>query len=248
MRSMISLLLVGVCLGIWAFPAHAARVRRLTLTQLRDKADTIIAGTVRAAATRPGPRGNMVWTDYDIAVEETLLGAPGPQAGEVITVSFAGGQHGARHVGILGVPALETGQRYLLFLLPQDNYPSATVGWAQGIYRFTEVITGAERQTVLMSQHHQPLELDPTGSLFRGSPVAVHGQALQALPVWREALDTSRKAPEPSITDASGQPIPQRPIPPQTSAAPVSDRKFADVDHLRRFLRGELPESISSGR
>ncbi len=248
MRSMMSLFLVCACLGAWMFPAHAARVRRLTLTQLRDQADTVVAGTVNASTTRPGPRGHMVWTDYDVAVEETLLGAPGPQAGDVITVSFAGGQHGALNVGILGVPALETGQRYILFLLPKDNYPSATVGWAQGIYSFTDIDTATERRIVLISQNSRPLELDASGSLFRGSPVIISDQGLQALSIQRETLDTSRKALEPSVIDASGQPIPQRPRLPQTSAVPVSNRTFADVDHLRRFLKGELQESLSSGR
>lgn len=245
MRSMMSLLLVGVCLSTWAFPAHAARVRRLTLTQLRDKADTIIVGTVSAATTRLGPGGNMVWTDYDIAVEETLLGAA---LATTTTVSFAGGQYGARHVGILGVPSLERGQRYILFLLPKANYPSATIGWAQGIYRFTDVHTDAERHTVLISQDGQPLELDDAGALFRGSPVAIGDQGLQALSTRRANLDAARKASEPSVMNASGQPIPQISSSPQTSAVPVSNRKFADVDHLKRFLKGELQESLSFGR
>ncbi len=40
MRSMMGLFLIGVCFGSWALSAHAARVRMLTLTQTRDKADT----------------------------------------------------------------------------------------------------------------------------------------------------------------------------------------------------------------
>ncbi len=248
MRRMMCLILICACVASWALPAHAARVRRLTLTQLRDRATSIIVGRVHATTVRPGSGGKMVWTDYDIAVEQTLLGVPGSQLGALTTISFAGGQHGMHRAGILGVPTLETGKRYILFLLPKAHYPSATVGWAQGIYSLTEIETGAARRTVLISHEGQPLELDTTGALFRGSPVAVSGLGLRALVMQQTHFDASRKESEPAIVDASGQPIPQRPSSLDTSAVPIANRKFADVDHLKRFLEGELQESLTSGR
>ncbi len=248
MRGMMGLFLICICLGTWVFSAHATRIRRLTLTQTRDKADTVLLGTVNTATTRAGAGGKMVWTDYDIMVEETLLGAPGLVAGTGVTVSFAGGRHGALDVGILGVPQLETGQRYILFLLAKDHYPAATVGWGQGIFKMVEMHTGAERRTVLISHDRQPLELEASGALFRGSPIVVSDPGWQALSIRREDFDTSPKASEPLVLDAAGKPLPQVFSPPQTSAVPVTDGEFADVSHLRRFLNGALQESLSSGR
>jgi len=248
MRRLMGLLLMSVCLGSWAFPAHATRVRKLTLTQTRDQADTVLLGTVNAVTTRAGAGGKMVWTDYQVTIEELLLGAPGSSAAEATTVSFAGGRHGALDVGILGVPQLEVSQRYVLFLLARDNYPSATVGWGQGIYKVLEIVIDAVRRTVLLSYNRQPLELDADGALFRGSPIVVNDQGWQALSMQREDFDASPKAFEPLILDAAGKPIPQVLTPPQTSAVPIADRDFADVSHLRQFLSGELQESLAAGR
>lgn len=248
MRRLMGLLLMSVCLGSWAFPAHATRVRRLTLTQTRDQAETVLLGTVNAATTRAGAGGKMVWTDYRVTIEELLLGAPGSSAAATTTISFAGGRHGALDVGILGVPQLEVGQRYVLFLLVRDHYPSATVGWGQGIYKVVEISMDAARRTVLLSYDRQPLELDADGALFRGSPIVVSDEGWQALSMRREDFDTSPKAPDPLVLDAAGKAIPQVLDSPHTSAVPVADRHFVDLSHLRQFLSGDLQESHAAGR
>ncbi len=247
MRRIIGLfcICVGVCFVSWVVPAHATRVRQLTLTQTRDKAETVLVGTVDAATTRAGAEGKMVWTDYHVTVEETLLGA---EIGASAVVSFAGGRHGTLDVGILGVPQLETGRRYVLFLLARNPYPAATVGWGQGIYQVAEIVTDSTPRTVLISYDHQPLELDTLGALFRGTPIEFSKQGWRVLSMQREDHDVSPKASDPLILDASGQPVPQVVNPPHLSAVPIADRDFADISHLRRFLNDELQESLFPGR
>ena len=77
-----------VCLGA---SSEATRVERLSLSQLSERANSVILGRVLAISTHIGPEGKMVWTDYDIIVEETLAGTP---KGGITRVSFAGGESG----------------------------------------------------------------------------------------------------------------------------------------------------------
>src|SRR5690242_13930232 len=86
-----------------AMPIAAARVRRLSLTEIRDRAAIVMVGEVVGSSTRLG-KANMVWTDYEVRVTETWKGDNEPA---VKTISFAGGRHGEYEVGIDGVPQLE---------------------------------------------------------------------------------------------------------------------------------------------
>ena len=89
---------VGLLLALlfFSFTVNAVRVSRLSLTEVRDQASSIIVATVVSKETRIGPQAKMMWTDYELEVEEGLLGViqPGPR-----TLSFAGGVSGGIEVG-----------------------------------------------------------------------------------------------------------------------------------------------------
>ncbi|HVT03221.1 MAG TPA: hypothetical protein VHL58_07555, partial [Thermoanaerobaculia bacterium] len=115
---------------VCVFPAMATRVRRLSLDQVRDQAQSIVVVDVLNQSARVGEGAKMVWTDYQVRVRETLKGT---DTGALMTVSFAGGQAGGLDVGLSDVPSLEIGKRYVLFLQSGQLHPTPTVGWGQGL-------------------------------------------------------------------------------------------------------------------
>jgi hypothetical protein len=209
-------------------------VARLSLDQLRAKAAAVIVGVVDEVSARVGSNGRMVWTDYEIAVEATLHG---PDQGNRTVVSFAGGAAGGLDLGIEEMPTLEAGQRYVLFLMPQGDFASGTVGWGQGIYQVVQAEVGRRARQLLVSADGESLALNATGKLERGPAVEVIDGTLRQRPTDRAAYDLEAQAPHPVTTDAHGHPVPQPgPAAPQ-SLRTVAEPDFATLEDLRRFLQ-----------
>jgi len=227
MKILIGFLLAGLVLAVCSVPSNATRVRRLTLTEIREKADAVVVGVVTAVSTRTDSDRKMVWTDYEINVEETLLGA---EKDKRIMVSFAGGTDGDLSIGIVGIPRLQQGKRYVLCLFPQGTFASATVGWGQGIFFVVDTTIDSHSRTVLISYDHEPLEVDPTGKLLRGARVAVADGALRTLPTQRSDIEMSPRASEPVVYDAEGKQIPRAPVQREAPVARVTERRFATLD------------------
>src|SRR6266705_3385406 len=97
MRSFITTTLLLV-----ACTASAAVFDHLpTDTELTNRSDLVVVGTMRHAASRGRPDNGWVVTDYELAVEETLKGA----AGMTITVTEVGGVADGRFTVVSdGVP------------------------------------------------------------------------------------------------------------------------------------------------
>ena len=241
-------------------PAHALRVKRLSLEQLRQHAHSVVLGTVVESSVRPGDK-SMLWTDYTIAVEETLAGSPRStddrgtndrSTNDRITVSFAGGELQGQRVGILHAPTLIVGERYVLFLLPDRPYAVPTVGWGQGIYRIVDAELDSQDQDqrqVLISADGEPLEID-SGKLTRGPKLQMEqtasGHMRLRLPPAQTLgrSDYFQKADSPTVFDADGN---QRSLSP-TAASPQrriirpAQREFATLDNLRTFIQAEPPQ------
>lgn len=230
-------LLAALCAGLILTAGNTgeARVSRLSLDQLRAKADAVILGVVETVSVRVGATGQMVWTDYEIAVEATLHG---PDQGARAVVSFAGGAAGGLDVGIAEIPTLEVGQRYVLFLMPEGDFISGPVGWGQGIYRVVDAEVSDQARQLLISADGESLALGATGRLERGPAVQVIDGTLRQKPTERAAYDPEAPAPEPVTTDAHGHPVPQ-PTPGAAPQAlrPAAQPDFATLHDLRRFLQ-----------
>jgi hypothetical protein len=227
---------------IWVIPSDAARVKRLTLTEIRDNAEKIIVGVVVSSSTRLTDEGDMVWTDYEVEVEETLRGKQG-QAYE--TVSVAGGSLEGINVGIVGVPHFKIGSRYVFFLLPGQNYVVPTVGWGQGIFEvLTQNVTGTGVQEILISYDNEPLEVT-NGRLARGLRVCKQEGRISPMPDQRQETAGEQKAEEPVIFDAAGNEIDQRQVAPDLESKSLSERTFATLNDLRLFIDGKLNETPS---
>ena len=232
-QSAVGTLLCTTLAVLMCLPA-SARVRRMELGELRDKAVSIFAGEVVEVTQRIGEGGKMVWTDYTIKVSETLKGDPQP---EYAVVSFAGGTTGGMSVGIHGVPKLNTGQHYVFFRNSVELSPAATVGWGQGLFGFERIDSPEGSRMILLSDDGEPLQLSPDGRLMRGSPVELSNGRVIDIQMRRD--DIGPRVTGMAITDASGSVVEQRTVvsrPFQVQPA----RTFASYDDLRLFVQGRL--------
>lgn len=192
--------------------AEAARVRQLTLEEIRSRADAVVVATIVGASTRIGPDARMVWTDYSIRIDEVLSGDL--VAGQTRVVSFAGGKAGDLDIGIAGVPKLRGGTRYLFFLDLEPLRPMPTIGWGQGLFA-----VGSEES--LVSQDGEQLVTDGAGNLSKrgvSRPAAAEGTRLRA----------------PRILNGDGTVAMQ---PASNDVAPVSTYRPATLNDVRRFVR-----------
>lgn len=194
-------------------PVRATRVQRLSLTELRDRAAAVLVLDVIDVSARAGDAG-MVWTDYRARVHETLGGTQIP--GLILTLRFAGGRAEGRSVGIDGVPRLQPGSRYVIFLDATAGRPVPAVGWGQGLF-LVETVRGAGR---LASPDGTWLSVDEHGTIGRSKRM------------------TSRPMlPDPAVRNGDGS------VPDQ-EFRPTGERgsRHASLDDLRRFVRHEIRE------
>ena len=224
-----------------ATEAGAATVRRLELDDVRAKAESVFAGEVVGTSLRLGNEGQMVWTDYEIAVTETFAGkARGPRT----IVSFAGGTLPELSIGIPGVPKLREGEHYVFFIEPKMDSPKAlmampTVGWSQGLYRIERVETSDGYSTALVSTDGEPLEISTDGRLTRGAPVRiVDGRIVEIDAAVRDDLGPRVRPAYFESPDGRVTPIPPRIDTPRAIGRHA--RNFATIDDLRLFAQRRL--------
>src|SRR5947207_2809967 len=183
MKRALSLLLVSLL----AATASATTLRRFTLEEVRDRAESIFVGRVVSSSVRPVVNGQLVATDYTIEVQEVLAG----KVGATTTVTYLGGKDGRYDMGVAGSPVLESGATYVFFRIGQPN--NTTVGWGQGLYRLESARVGGETRTVLISGDGESLRMID-GKLTRGERIQVRDGALlkmAAEPETAEAKNTN---------------------------------------------------------
>lgn len=219
-----------------AVPATASRVRRLTLDEVRDRADRIIIGEVIGVSTRLAPTGQTVFTDYEVRVREQLAGEYRP----VTIVSISGGEAGGLGVAVPGVPQLQVGKQYVFFLYKGNPVPVPTVGWGQGLFEITDVRVGGEQRQVLISTDGVPLEMSADQKLMRG-PVVMVNEGVLTVYEPEPARDATKRAGLVAVNaDGSIAPSANLPIEHQTT---TGLRQYASVDDLRAFVHRQI-ESI----
>ncbi len=203
-----------------AAASNATTIRRLTLDQVRDNAESIFIGHVVSSTVRAVANGELQATDYVVEVSEVLYG----RVPATTTVTYLGGPARA----IEDVPAPEVDRDYVFFRTEQPG--NTTVGWGQGLFRIeTASVNGVDRK-VLISADGEPLMI-ANGALSRGRRVAVNGGKVVPL-VTTESL--VRQRVEGTATNADGSLAPAaKPVARVSSAATT----FATLDDLRAFVR-----------
>jgi hypothetical protein len=209
-----------------AASASATSMRRYSLEEVRDRAESVFVGRVVSSSVRPVMNGQLVATDYAIEVGEVLAGT----VGATTTVTYLGGKDGRYDVAIAGSPALETGRSYLFFRTKQPN--NTTVGWNQGLYRLETVRVDGAAQTVLISGDGEMLRMTH-GRLVRGESVLVRDGAL--VKVASDAHAGDPRDANGVAMNADGTPA--RRVAPATAAAAEGPGSIATMDDVRLFVR-----------
>jgi hypothetical protein len=145
-----------------AAPPAAALGRKLSLDQIVQQGKTVLVGTVVSTSTRWGDGKKMIWTDYEVSVEETWKGGPD----RFVTLSFAGGTVDGKSIVVTHVPRLAIGATYVFSLNDLARlFTSPVVGAEQGLFR--EAIDQATGKRILLDADGWAVGLGSDGELLR---------------------------------------------------------------------------------
>src|SRR5580698_6540707 len=115
--------------------AGAATLQQLSLDQITQSATAIVRARVTGSSA--SFTGSTIYTHYKLQVSETWKGAPGSE------VMLPGGVAGGYRQSFPGIPSLQTGAEYVLFLWTSSKTGiTHVVGLNQGIYNVTQQADG----------------------------------------------------------------------------------------------------------
>jgi hypothetical protein len=128
--------LAGLIVVLWTCrSAAAATLQQLSLDQMTQSATAIVRARVTSSSA--SLTGSTIYTHYKLQTSEIWKGFP---ASEVL---LPGGVASGYRQSFPGVPALQTGAEYVLFLWTSSTGITHLVGLSQGIYDVTRQTDGA---------------------------------------------------------------------------------------------------------
>lgn len=226
-----------------AAPPAAALSQKLSFDQIVHRGQTILVGTVVSSSTRWGDGNKMIWTDYEVSVEETWKGS----LGRMVTLSFAGGTVDDRSIVVTHVPQLAIGATYVFSLNDLARlYTSPVVGAEQGLFR--EVTDQATGKRILLDVDGWAVGFDRQGELTRLAP-AETVDAPDTVTLRRDAPPLGASAneraaprgiPGATYTDGAGKPVPAPSGLPTLSAAAASGPATGGQPLTRDALRAAV--------
>jgi hypothetical protein len=193
-----------------AAPPAEALSRKLSFDEIVAQGKSVLVGTVVSTSTRWGEGRKMIWTDYEVSVEEAWKGRPG----QVVTLSFAGGTLDGRSILVTHVPRLTVGATYVFSLNDLSRlFTSPVVGAEQGLFReATDQATGkrilldADGWAVGLGTGGEVLRLAPTEPADAPDSVVLRRGAPQ---LGANGGKTARRAISgATYSDGSGNPLP----------------------------------------
>jgi hypothetical protein len=173
---------VAVFCAASATTARAATLLHLSTEQMTSAATAIVRGTVTGSYV--AQTGRTIFTHYSVQVAERWKGSSqngSPQL--AVDVAIPGGSLNGLRQTYVGVPALQVGKQYLLFLWTGSQGPTQTIGLTQGVF---EVDAGANGQSVIWRQASGEMMLSASGQPVSDQPVrmqltAMHTRVMAAL-------------------------------------------------------------------
>lgn len=118
-----------------AEPAGATTLMLNGTTDLSDRSDAIVTGTVKSVEARMHPEHQFIYTYVTIEVDEVFKGS-GQLSGRSIVLEELGGQVDRWIHHVESVPRYEEGERVLSFLEDREGDLFRTYGWIQGKFSF----------------------------------------------------------------------------------------------------------------
>jgi hypothetical protein len=121
---------------LWACcSAAAATLQQLTLDQMTQGATAIVRARVTSSSA--SFTGSTIYTHYKLQTTETWKGFPAAE------VMVPGGVAGNYRQSYPGMPTLQTGTEYVLFLWTSSTGITHLVGLNQGIYNVSQLANGS---------------------------------------------------------------------------------------------------------
>jgi hypothetical protein len=113
---------------------QAATLQQLSLDQMAQSATAIVRARVTGSSA--SFTGSTIYTHYKLQVSETWKGSPATE------VMIPGGVSGEYRQTFPGMPALQAGTEYVLFLWTSSSGITHLVGLTQGLYNVEQLRDG----------------------------------------------------------------------------------------------------------
>lgn len=165
----VSRLRVVITLLVCTVAMSAATLERLTLDDMSGKATSVVRGKIVSSYT--AMHGATVYTHYRVQVSEVWKGANQPS----VDVMLPGGMMNGVRQSFAGVPQLNTGTEYVMFLWTGKSGNTQLLGLTQGLFAVTQDETG---DTVASRGVSAELMLDANGKAVQDQPVRMTVKAM----------------------------------------------------------------------
>ena len=131
--------LLGIIVVLCAcWSAAAATLQQLSMDQMTQSATAIVRARVTGSSA--SFTGSTIYTHYKLQISETWKGSPGTE------VMLPGGVAGGYRQSFPGVPSLQTGAEYVLYLWKSSKTGvTHIVGLSQGIFTVSQQADGSFR-------------------------------------------------------------------------------------------------------
>ncbi|MCB9870599.1 MAG: hypothetical protein H6837_12135 [Planctomycetes bacterium] len=127
--------LPGGLLLLWCAPLPAQLVPPMTVSTISRTAEWIGTGTVAGVESRWDAAHTTIRSFVTLTALATHKGNV-PTDGRIV-LRFDGGQVGRDRIAVSGMPSLQKGRRYLLFVAHNGTAVSPIVGYHQGLFEIT---------------------------------------------------------------------------------------------------------------
>ena len=121
------------------------------IPRLTQRADLVVHGFV--TAMRSEWIGRVIYTLYDVSVQDTLKGA----SRSTVVVAVPGGARGNVRLRVPGAPDLQSGEQVVFFVTPLQGTTFTPVGTFDGIVRVRQ---GIGRSAATVAPRGRPESLD----------------------------------------------------------------------------------------
>jgi hypothetical protein len=129
--------LLGIIFVLWTCGSSAAAtLQQLSMDQMTQSATAIVRARVTSSSA--SFTGSTIYTHYKLQISENWKGSPGTE------VMLPGGVAGGLRQSFPGVPTLQTGTEYVLYLWKSSTTGiTHIVGLSQGIFNVTQLTDGS---------------------------------------------------------------------------------------------------------
>ncbi len=183
-------------IALFASVMPATVIQRMTLEELVDQAQSVVHGSVARKWPAWDDKQQLIWTHYEVAVEDSLKGAP---QGKMI-LSEPGGTVGDAVMQIAGTPDYEVGEEVVLFTASTPIGYARTCGWTQGKFKVEKSVNGVRKVLSSGSQGAEltgPSSKQPAARPMQTDLRSVNGMQLDEFKVRLRALIQARTSSSP---------------------------------------------------